>query len=45
MIVIGIKKSYNIVSENKFIDKIKKEKKSNRYVNLKKKIKNFFLVK
>ena len=39
------KKSYNIVSENKFSDKIKKEKKSNRYVNLKKKIKNFFLVK
>ena len=39
------KKSYNIVSDKKFIDKIEKEKKSSRFVNLKTKIKNFFLVK
>lgn len=39
------KKSYNIVSDKKFEEKIVKEKKSTKFLNIRKKIKNFFLVK
>ena len=39
------KKSYNIVSDKKFEERIVKEKKSTKFLNIRKKIKNFFLVK